>query len=238
LPAAKTLASRYNGNEFLLLFHRDLVTNGLNFAVLALLFHPSSYFGIVVFLILTGCGMPVPEEVAIVLAGVLSAEEKLYWGWALLSCLVGALLGDCVMYGIGRRFGETLLSAHPRLSKLLGAEREKRFEDAIERHAFKVMILARFMVGVRGPVYLAAGVIRMPFRKFILIDLICATLVVSLVFGLSYLFGAGVLNWIRDAEWTLTITIALVSLIAGVYLFWNRKSIAKAIFGEKKSGEN
>jgi membrane protein DedA with SNARE-associated domain len=210
----------------------------LKLIVLATLFHPSSYFGIVLFLVLTGCGMPVPEEVAIVLAGVLSAEEKLYWGWALLACLVGALLGDSVMYFIGRRFGETLLSAHPRIYKLLGAEREKRFEDAIERHAFKVMLLARFMVGVRGPVYLAAGVIKMPFRKFIMIDLVCATLVVSCVFGLSYAFGAGVLSWIRDAEWTLTITIALVSIIAGVYLYWNRKSIAKAIFGEGPSGES
>jgi membrane protein DedA with SNARE-associated domain len=205
--------------------------------VLATLFNPSSYFGIVLFLVLTGCGMPIPEEVAIVLAGVLSAEEKLYWGWALLACLVGAILGDSMMYLIGRQFGATNLAAHPRFAKLLGAEREKRFEDAIERHALKVMLAARFMVGVRGPVYLAAGAIRMPYRKFIMLDLVCASIVVSIVFGLSYLFGQGVLVWIRDAEKTFTIAVVLVSVIAAIYLYWNRKSLVKVVFGEKKTGE-
>jgi membrane protein DedA with SNARE-associated domain len=205
--------------------------------VLATLFNPSSYFGIVLFLVLTGCGMPIPEEVAIVLAGVLSAEEKLYWGWALLACLVGAILGDSMMYLIGRQFGATKLTAHPRFAKLLGAEREKRFEDAIERHALKVMLAARFMVGVRGPVYLAAGAIRMPYRKFIMLDLVCASIVVSIVFGLSYLFGQGVLVWIRDAEKTFTIAVVLVSVIAAIYLYWNRKSLVKVVFGEKKPAE-
>ena len=64
-----------------------------------------TYLGLFVVLMLCGLGMPIPEEVAIVLAGVLSAEEKLYWGWALLACLVGALLGDSVMYLIGRQVG-------------------------------------------------------------------------------------------------------------------------------------
>jgi membrane protein DedA with SNARE-associated domain len=55
---------------------------------------------------------------------------------------------------------------------------------------------------------------------------------VSIVFGLSYLFGQGVLVWIRDAEKTFTIAIVLVSIIAAVYLYWNRKSFLKAIFGD------
>jgi membrane protein DedA with SNARE-associated domain len=210
----------------------------LKLLVLATLFHPSSYFGIALFLILTGCGMPIPEEVAIVLAGVLSAEEKLRWELALAACLIGALLGDSVMYLIGRQFGATRLSNHPRFAKLLGAEREKRFEDAIERHALKVMLAARFMVGVRGPVYLAAGAIRMPYRKFIMLDLICATIVVSIVFGLSYLFGAGVLTWIRDAEKTFTVAVILVSIIAAIYIYWNRKGIAKAIFGDPPKSDS
>jgi membrane protein DedA with SNARE-associated domain len=71
--------------------------------MIASLFHPSSYLGIVVFLVLTGCGMPVPEEVAIVLAGVLSAQGHLSAGPALVACLVGALLGDAIIYAIGYR---------------------------------------------------------------------------------------------------------------------------------------
>ena len=136
--------------------------------MLAVLFHPSSYLGIVVFLILTGCGLPIPEELAFVVAGVLSAEGRLHWPTAWAACLVGAILGDSVMYWIGRRWGDWLLSAHPRFAWMLQAKREKQFEEAVEQHAFKVMFLSRFLVGIRGPVYVAAGAVHVPYRRFLL----------------------------------------------------------------------
>ncbi|MGD9636432.1 MAG: DedA family protein, partial [Pirellulales bacterium] len=187
--------------------------------MLAVLFHPTSYLGIVVFLILTGCGMPIPEEVAFVVAGVLSAEGHLHWPTALAACLLGALLGDSVMYGIGRQWGESLLSSHPRLSWMLQAKREKQFEEAVEQHAFKVMFLSRFLVGIRGPVYVAAGASHVPYRKFLMYDLVCASLVVTTFFFLAFFFGERVLNWIRDAEMTATIAVVLVVTGVGLFLY-------------------
>ena len=206
--------------------------------MLATLFHPTSYLGIVVFLVLTGCGMPIPEEVAIVVAGVLSAEGKLIPWAALAACLVGAILGDSVMYAIGYHWGRSLFNAHPRLAKLLHAENEPKFEEAIERHALKVMLLSRFMVGIRGPVYLAAGVVRMPFRRFLSYDAICATLVVCVFFLLSYAFGEDVVRWIRDAEITVTIAALAVIAIVGVYLYRrSRKTITKVVIGQGKTSD-
>jgi membrane protein DedA with SNARE-associated domain len=211
---------------------------GLSTGMLAALFHPSSYLGIVVFLVLTGCGMPIPEEVAIVVAGVLSAEGKLIPWAALAASLVGAILGDSVMYAIGYHWGRSLLNAHPRLAKLLHAESEPRFEEAIERHALKVMLLSRFMVGIRGPVYLSAGVVRMPFRRFLLYDSICASLVVCVFFLLSYLFGEDVIRWIRDAEITVTIAAVVVIAIISVYLYRrSRKTITKVVMGQGNASE-
>lgn len=199
--------------------------------MIASLFSPSSYLGIIVFLVLTGCGMPLPEEVAIVLAGVLSAQGHLHPGLAFAACLVGALLGDMIVYAIGFRWGRNLLSYHPRLAKLLGAEREKKFEEAIEQHALKVMLLSRFLVGVRGPVYLAAGVIRLPFRRFLIYDIICATIVVGLFFGVAFLFGDHVAHLIRDAELKVTIAVAVLVIIASLVLYFRyRATIYRVIF--------
>jgi membrane protein DedA with SNARE-associated domain len=204
----------------------------------ASLFHPSSYLGIVLFLVLTGCGMPLPEEVAIILAGVLSAQGHLLPGMALLACLIGALLGDSIIYAIGHRWGHSLLSYHPRLAKLLGAEREKRFEEAIEQHALKVMLLSRFLVGVRAPVYLATGVVRLPFRRFLMYDVLCASLVVGLFFGLSYLFGDHVARWVRDAELKVTLVVLLVVLIAGLLIYRrHRATIYRVIFENESPQE-
>jgi membrane protein DedA with SNARE-associated domain len=204
--------------------------------MLAVLFHPSSYLGIIIFLILTGCGMPIPEELAFVVAGVLSAEGHLRWELALASCLVGAILGDSVMYSIGRRFGDTLLSAHPRFAWLLQAKREKQFEEAVQQHAFKVMLLSRFLVGIRGPVYVAAGAVHVPYRRFLMIDVVCATLVVSTFFWLAYFFGDNVLGWIRDAELTVTIGVVLVVIGVGLFLYLrSRKKIAEIVLSESSS---
>ena len=179
------------------------------------------YLGIIIFLVLTGCGLPVPEEVPIVLAGILSSQDKLIPEWAFLSCLVGAFLGDWAMYGIGYHFGHGLVAKHPRYGKFVGAQREEYFEQAIQKHGFKVMLLARFMVGIRGPVYLATGVVRMPFRRFLLYDLVCATIVVTTFFGLSYFYGREITEYIRDAERTLTLIV--LAVIGFAFLWWMRR---------------
>ena len=180
-----------------------------------------TYTSIIVFLVLTGCGLPIPEEVPIILAGVVSSQGELVPLWAFFSCLVGALIGDSIMYAIGYHFGHNLMKKHPRIGKFLGAQREEYFEKAIQKHSFKVLLLARFMVGVRGPVYLAAGVVRMSFLRFIICDLVCATLVVGLFFGLSYRYGQDVLELVRDAEATFTVLVLLSLGIA--YLWWSRR---------------
>ena len=92
----------------------------------------------------------------------------------------------------------------------------------IRRHGLKVFFLARFMVGIRAPVYLTAGVLRMSFRRFVLIDAFCATCVVGLFFGLSYAYGERVAGWIRDSEVGLTVLVAIAAVaVLGVFL-WRR----------------
>lgn len=173
---------------------------------------PGSYLGLFGFMVFTGCGLPLPEEVAIICAGVLSAEGKLNPQIAFAAVLAGALVGDAVMYHIGRRFGHNLAWIHPKLAKVVRADREEYFEKAILRHGFKVLFLARFMVGIRGPVYLAAGVVRMPFGRFLLWDLVAATTVVGAFFGLSYYFGQDIARLLREAELTLTLAVLVVAL--------------------------
>ena len=207
--------------------------------MLAVMFHPSSYLGIIVFLVLTGCGMPIPEEVAFVVAGVLAAEGNLNPAMALAACLIGAILGDIVMYGIGYRWGHSLLKSHPRLAKLVHADYQPAIEEAVEKHAFKVLLVSRFLVGVRGPVYVSAGAIRMPFRRFLMIDLIGATIVVVTVFSLSFLFGDSVIDWIRNAELTATIAVVVGIAIVGFILYRrSRSKLAEIVLRQQEPSKS
>ncbi len=118
--------------------------------MLGSLFHPSSYLGVFVFIASTGCGMPIPEEAAIVVAGVLSAQGHLIWWIALVACLTGAIVGDSFMYAIGYHWGHGIFTSHPRFAKLLADENQEQFQKAIESHSLKVMLLARFLIGIRA----------------------------------------------------------------------------------------
>jgi membrane protein DedA with SNARE-associated domain len=145
------------------------------------------------------------------------------WG-AFISCLVGALLGDSVIYAIGYHFGHTLVVRHPRFAHLLHAEREARIEEMIRRHGLKVFFLARFMVGIRAPVYLTAGILRMSYRRFVLIDSFCATAVVGLFFGLSYAlglaYGEQLTTLVRRSEIGFTVAVVVGVSIVVSYFIW------------------
>lgn len=189
-----------------------------------------SYLGIIVVLILTGVGLPIPEEVPIVAAGVASAVGTLNPWFAFASCLVGALIGDAMIYVIGYHFGHSLVTRHPRFAHLLHAEHEAKIEQMIRKHGLKVFFLTRFMVGIRAPVYLTAGILRMSFRRFILIDAFCATSVVGLFFGLSYLYGETVVDIIRRSEIGVTVIVAVaVCIIVCVLLIRRRRRRLAAV---------
>lgn len=187
-----------------------------------------SYLGIIAILILTGSGLPLPEEVPIVAAGIASSLGKLHPGMAFLACLIGALAGDSVIYAIGYHFGHSLITRHPRFAHLLHAEHEAKIEQMIRKHGLKVFFLSRFMVGIRAPVYLTAGILRMGFRRFILIDAFCATAVVGLFFGLSYAYGDRLTSLIQRSEIGLTVLVAIGALSLGGYFlfkrYWRRRA--------------
>jgi membrane protein DedA with SNARE-associated domain len=179
----------------------------------------ASYLWVIIFLILTGCGLPIPEEVGIIAAGVWAADGAMNFWLGLSACLFGCIVGDSIMYAIGYRFGKTVLREHPMFTGFLTPERERHIEQLINRRGAAVLFTARFLVGVRGPVYLTAGILHFPYRRFVLIDLFCATIVVSLFYSLAWYYGQDIITWIRTAEEGITLAVA-TGLAAGAGFFW------------------
>lgn len=192
---------------------------------------PGSYIGIFLGLVLTGSGLPIPEEFFIITAGVLSANPNptLNPWLAFGTCLLGAIVGDCVMYVIGYHFGRPVLQEHPWIARFVTPEREIQIEQEFRKHGLKVFFVARFLVGLRSPVYLTAGILRVSFRRFLMIDLFCATMVVGTFFWLAYLFGEHIAKWAKTAEFGFTILVVLALTGAGIYFWrWHNRKLAKA----------
>jgi membrane protein DedA with SNARE-associated domain len=204
------------------------------------LLNHATYFGIALGLVLTGMGLPVPEEVFLIVAGVASRDGSLNPYLALAACLVGAVLGDCLTYGIGYQFGQSVLRAGGWMARWLHPERERQMEEMIAHHGLKALLLARFLVGLRGTVYLAAGVLRVPFLRFLAVDAVSATAVVGTVFGLSYVFGNQIRGWwlwIRRAEVAFTVGVAAAVATVAVLLIMRHRR-RKAALAEGEPGQS
>jgi membrane protein DedA with SNARE-associated domain len=189
-------------------------------------FSAHTYVAITLLLILTGSGLPIPEEVFIIAAGVMSAPPNATLNpfIALSCCLVGALVGDCVMYWIGYHFGRGVLRERRWFARFVTPEREERIEEMFHEHGLKVFFVARFLVGLRTPVYLTAGILRVSFKKFVLIDLICAAAVVGMFFSLAYFFGENVsawYKWIQRGERVVTVVVVIAVACVALFL-WRR----------------
>ena len=186
-----------------------------------------TYAAILATLLLGSLGVPIPEEMPIAAAGILSHEGLARWWLALPVCLLGVLSGDVVLYWTGRRWGARVLGWRA-VSWVLTPPRAQRLTAAYREHAMKTVAMARHVAGLRAAAFLTAGIAGVPFWKFIVADAAAAAVSVSFAFGLAYFFTdqvAAILADVHRVERWLALA-ALIVVIGGVVAYvvrWNRR---------------
>jgi membrane protein DedA with SNARE-associated domain len=166
------------------------------------------YFGIALILILGGLGLPIPEEAPIILAAVLSRNERMWAPAALLSCLLGVLIGDLVVYFLGYVYGEKVIGL-PLFRRLITRQREAQIKGYFHRHGFKILVSGRFVPGFRTAAYLTAGILKLPTLKLIATDFVAASLSTLIMFGLGFAFAHQIQSGIREVQQWVTLLIAV-----------------------------
>ncbi len=146
------------------------------------------YLAVFVVLMLCGLGLPIPEELTLIAAGLVVYREQADLLLMILVTIVGILGGDSLLLFLGRRFGPSLL-ARPLFRKLLHADRMVRVQKQFDRHGVKAVFFARFFAGIRPCVYFTAGTLGMRYRTFLLLDLAGALLSAPISVWLGYRFG-------------------------------------------------
>ena len=199
-----------------------------------------TYLGIFTVLLLGSLGVPIPEEMAIIAAAVLSHEGLARWWLALAVCLLGVLSGDMVLYWVGRHWGANVLNW--RVARLvLTPNREQWLKAAYRRHALKTIVTARHVMGLRAAAFLTAGMARVPFWKFVVADTGAAALGVPLGFGLAYFFTDEITAIAADVHrverWLALAGLLglMVVLVVGVRR-WHRCLRTERLEGERTEG--
>jgi membrane protein DedA with SNARE-associated domain len=197
-----------------------------------------TYLGIFAVLLLGSLGVPIPEEMAIIAAAVLSHAGIVRWWLAVPVCLVGVLSGDVVLYWIGRHWGEHVLSWRA-VRLVLTPERAQWLKAAYRRHALKTVVTARHVMGLRAAAFLTAGIARVPFWKFIVADVGAAVLGVPLGFGLAYFFTDQIKAIVADVHrverWLALVGLSVVAAVLIVAVWrWNRR-VGKGRLDQKEA---
>jgi membrane protein DedA with SNARE-associated domain len=107
------------------------------------------------------------EDAATVAVGLLASQGLVDPGPALIALVVGTASGDLAIHGLGR------VAQHSWIGRRLLANRKvQRVESWLQGNAVLALAGARFVPGLRLPVYLMSGIVRVPFAT-------CAAVVVS-----------------------------------------------------------
>ncbi len=138
---------------------------------------------------LESVGLPVPGESVLILASILAGtRHDFHIGSVILTAAGGAIVGQMIGYVIGREFGYWLLlrfGVYLRITE----SRIKLGQYLFLRHGGKIIIVARFIPLLRALAGILAGANRMPWRHFLLANIVGALAWASF-FGFSaYLLG-------------------------------------------------
>jgi len=197
-------------------------------------FEQFGYLGIFLALLAAGFGAPIPEELPVLTAGVLVGHEDtpLRWWIMLPVCILGVVIGDTVLYGAGRFFGKRIVNSQWIQRKILSLEQQSKLEKAFHERGIWVLLGARLLPGVRTPVFIMAGVSRLPFARFILADGLYAIPGVNLLFWTAYVLTDQVLVIFNKVNEFRPLFMVVILSLGAVILFHKFVMTRKVSTGE------
>ncbi len=154
-------------------------------------------------------------DITLLLSGVM-AHSGFFGHFSFLKVYIfgtlGGLVGDSVGYMIGRVFRETVKDygfykmAQPRIEKL------------IDKFGGFAIIISKYIYGIRGAMCVFYGIGKMPYLRFLLLDIISCSLWVLILSGVGYFFSGAITGIIGDFK---QIGIALFFIVMfGIVAFY------------------
>ncbi|MDN3296540.1 DedA family protein [Streptomyces ficellus] len=177
---------------------------------------------------LESLGIPLPGEIVLVSSALLASQHGDIDPYVLGACATaGAIIGDSIGYAIGRRGGRPLLT-------WLGGKFPKHFSEAniamaersFEKWGMWAVFFGRFVALLRifaGPL---AGVLRMPYWKFLIANVFGGILWAGGTTAVIYSVGVVAEAWLKRFSWLGLVLAVLVGLTSMLVLKSRAKKAA------------
>ncbi len=164
---------------------------------------------------LESLGIPLPGEIALVSAALLSTRENLDISplWVAVAATIGAIIGDSIGYSIGRRFGMPLFERlGRRFPKHFGPGHVALAQQIFTRWGVGAVFFGRFIALLRilaGPL---AGALHMRYPKFLAANATGAVFWAGGTTAVVYFLGLAAERWLARFSWVALV----VAVIAGI----------------------
>jgi membrane protein DedA with SNARE-associated domain len=155
------------------------------------------------------------EDAATVMAATQAAAGLVSIPLAVGSLYVGIVLGDAGLYGLG-----LLATLVPWVYRVLPPQRTAVVKAWLGGRVFKVVLISRFLPGVRLPTYTTCGYLGVSFRKFILASMTATMFWTSGLFALSMKIGDELMAHLGVWRWAGVGGMIAFLLVAGRFASW------------------
>lgn len=199
------------------------------FNALLPIFTEYGYLAVFIMLLICGFGVPIPEDVTLVTGGVIAGLGYADVNTMFAVGMAGVIIGDGMVFTIGRFQGVRVLQLKP-VQRIITPERFHAAQEAFHKYGRWVMFVARFLPGLRTPVFFTAGMSkRVSFGTWLLMDGVAALISVPIWVYLGY-FGARNFDWmfkiLHRFQYGIFALLGLGAVALGV--IWWRKRKAKS----------
>jgi membrane protein DedA with SNARE-associated domain len=157
-------------------------------------------------------GIPVPGETVLIAAAIFAGSGRLNVVAVGLVGFAAAVLGDNIGYAIGRFGGRRLVDRWGRYV-LLTPERLDRAEAFFNRHGARIIVIARFIEGLRQANGIIAGITEMHWLRFLACNALGAALWVGTWVSIGFLAGQHV-TAIYNAVTRYSLYATIIAVIA------------------------
>ncbi|CAN5704954.1 DedA family protein [soil metagenome] len=176
----------------------------------------------VLFAVLTleSIGVPAPGETALITAALYAERtHQLDIGWVIVVASAAAIVGDNIGYLLGRSVGVPLVGRYGRYVGLTES-RLKVGQYLFLKHGGKIVFFGRFVAFLRTFAALLAGINRMHWSHFLLMNALGGICWATLFGGGAYLFGAEMKRVAGPVSAVLL--VAVIALAAVGFFFFRR----------------
>jgi membrane protein DedA with SNARE-associated domain len=161
-------------------------------------------------------GVPAPGQTIMVAAAIYAGAGRLNVVAVGAIAFIAAVLGDNVGYWIGVRGGRSVVHRFGKYI-FITPERLERAEKFFARRGNRIVVVARFIDGLRQLNGVIAGITAMPWRTFLIYNAIGAALWVGWWTTISYLLGTHIVEIVEHTDRYKWLAIAVIAVAVATY---------------------